>query len=307
MPKRAPTFASFPLLLPLVASLTLLSCRREQQPLAQPEAPVAEASPTEDLQRQQDAIIRQQDVIIAQQGELLAELRQLREQLDDREGAQDGGAAPREPERPTRPGQPDKAATYKVPVDGAQFRGPAGAKVTIVEWADFQCPFCSRVDPTIAELMKDYQGELRHVYMHNPLPMHDRAMAAALASEAAGRQGKFWQMYTLLFEHQKELDDASIAKYAKKLKLNGKKFKRDLADPELAKHILRQQELATSLGARGTPAFFVNGRFLSGAQPKEAFKLVIDEELAKADKLLATGVPRTRLYETIIVDGRTAP
>ncbi|HWB80227.1 MAG TPA: thioredoxin domain-containing protein, partial [Nannocystaceae bacterium] len=287
--------------------LALLSCRRDQQqPLAAP-APTNESSTAiEDLARQQDAIVRQQDVIIAQQGELLSELRALRQQLGGGEG-DIGMPSERAPERPTRPGQPDKAATYKVPVDGAQARGPAGAKITIVEWADFQCPFCSRVDPTIAELMKDYEGELRHVFMHNPLPMHDRAMAAAIASEAAGRQGKFWPMYELLFANQRDLGDESILKFAKKLKLNTKKFKRDIADEQLAEHVKRQQDLATSLGARGTPAFFINGRFLSGAQPKDAFKVVIDEELAKADKLLSAGVPRTRLYETIITDGRTAP
>ncbi|MBC7977034.1 MAG: thioredoxin domain-containing protein, partial [Myxococcales bacterium] len=206
-----------------------------------------------------------------------------------------------------RPDQPDPSATYKVPVDGAQARGPAGAKITIVEWADFQCPFCSRVEPTMAELMKDYEGELRHVYMHNALPMHNRALPAALAAEAAGRQGKFWQMYALLFEHQRELTDENFVKWAKKLKLDTKRFKRDMKDPQLTEHIAQQQQLATSLGARGTPAFFVNGRFLSGAQPKEAFKVLIDEELAEADRLLAAGTPRAQLYETIVADGRTAP
>jgi protein-disulfide isomerase len=293
----------------IVPLLLLLSCRRDAaQPVAPTEPPASEeSSAIETLARQQDAIIRQQDVIIAQQGELLAELRMLREGAPPFEGDDAIGKPTRAPERPSRPGQPDAAATYKVPIDGAQARGPAGAKVTIVEWADFQCPFCSRVDPTISELMKDYEGEVRHVFMHNPLPMHNRALPAAIAAEAAGRQGKFWQMYALLFENQHELGDEAILKYAKKLKLNAKKFKRDLADPQLAEHIKQQQELATSLGARGTPAFFVNGRFLSGAQPKDAFKVLIEEELIEADKLLGQGVPRTRLYDTIIVDGRTAP
>jgi protein-disulfide isomerase len=292
----------------IVPLLLLVSCRRDAaQPVAPTEPPASEASSAiETLARQQDAIIRQQDVIIAQQGELLAELRMLREGAPPSDGDMIGKPT-RAPEKPSRPGQPDAAATYKVPIDGAQARGPAGAKVTIVEWADFQCPFCSRVDPTISELMKDYEGEVRHVFMHNPLPMHNRALPAALAAEAAGRQGKFWQMYALLFENQHELGDDAFLKYAKKLKLNAKKFKRDLADPQLAEHIKHQQELATSLGARGTPAFFVNGRFLSGAQPKDSFKVLIEEELIEADKLLGQGVPRTRLYETIIVDGRTAP
>jgi protein-disulfide isomerase len=137
--------------------------------------------------------------------------------------------------------------------------------------------------------------------------MHNRAQAAAEASEAAGNQGKFWEMHDKIFENAKELTDENFAKWAGELGLDLEKFKKDMTDPALKKKIADQQKLGTSLGARGTPAFFVNGRYLSGAQPKEAFKAIIDEEMKKADALLAKGISRDKVYEETIKNGKTAP
>ncbi len=296
---------------------TSLACRPQPKAaLAGPE-PTSSAEPAglpagsarDELLQQQDAILRQQDVIIAQQDELTAELRALRERLAARDAVEAGKPqlAHAEPVAPRRPGQPDPEAIYRVPIDGAQVRGSATAVVTVVEWADFQCPFCGRVEPTIAALLSEQAGEVRHVYMHNPLPMHARAMPAALAAEAAGRQGKFWEMYALLFANSKDLTDANFAKWAKRLRLNLKRFRRDLEDPSLVELIERQQKLAVSLGARGTPAFFINGRYLSGAQPKASFQAVIDQEKARAKGLLGNGTPPAKLYEALIADGRTEP
>lgn len=137
--------------------------------------------------------------------------------------------------------------------------------------------------------------------------MHNRAQAASQAAEAAGKQGKFWEMHDKIFENMKDLTDENFAKWAGELGLDVDKFKKDIEDPEIKKKIADQQKLGTSLGARGTPAFFVNGRYLSGAQPKDAFKALIDEELKKADALIAKGVPKDKVYEETIKAGKTAP
>ena len=137
--------------------------------------------------------------------------------------------------------------------------------------------------------------------------MHNRALPAAQAAEAAGKQGKFWEMHDKLFENMKDLTDENFAKWAGELGLDVEKFKKDMADPELNKKITDQQKLGTGLGARGTPAFFINGRYLSGAQPKEAFKALIDEEMKKADALIAKGIAKDKVYEETIKNGKTAP
>ncbi len=148
---------------------------------------------------------------------------------------------------------------------------------------------------------------MRIVIKHNPLSFHNRAMPAALAAEAAGRQGKFWKMHAKLFDNNKELTDDNFLKLAERLGLDMQKFKRDLSDPALAERVKKMQAQGMRLGARGTPAFFVNGRFLSGAQPEQAFEALIDEEMAKAKELVASGVPRKKVYETTVADGRDEP
>ncbi len=219
-----------------------------------------------------------------------------------------GPAKPGAPDPKTpRPGQPDPKATYKVEVGDAYTKGGAQPKVTIVEWSDFQCPFCNRVVPTIGELVKDYGDDLAFAFKHNALPMHNRAKPAALAAEAAGKQGKFWEMHDLMFANNKDLTDENFVKWAGEIGIDVEQFKKDLADPALSKKVDDNQKQGTQLGARGTPAFFVNGRYLSGAQPKEAFKALIDEEMKKADALLAKGISKDKLYAEVIKAGKTAP
>ena len=137
--------------------------------------------------------------------------------------------------------------------------------------------------------------------------MHNRALPAALAAEAAGKQGKFWEMHDKLFQDPRALTDENFDKYAKDIGLDMDKFKKDMKDPALKKKIEGQQKQGTTLGARGTPAFFINGRFLSGAQPVNAFDAVIQEEIKKADKLLAAGTPKNKLYDKVIEKGKTKP
>ena len=132
-------------------------------------------------------------------------------------------------------------------------------------------------------------------------------MPAALATEAAGRQGKFWEMHDKAFENNKALTDENFVTWAGEIGLNVSTFNKDIADKKLEERVKQQQTQGMTLGARGTPAFFVNGRFLSGAQPVAAFKAVIDEELSKANKLIASGVPQARVYEKTIEHGKTTP
>jgi protein-disulfide isomerase len=137
--------------------------------------------------------------------------------------------------------------------------------------------------------------------------MHNRAMAAAMAAEAAGKQGKFWEMHDKLFQDPRALTDENFDKYAEEIGLNKEQFKKDMTDKGLEEKIKKHQTQGATLGARGTPAFFVNGRFLSGAQPFEAFKKLIDEEKAKAEKILASGVARKDVYAKAIEKGLDKP
>jgi protein-disulfide isomerase len=237
--------------------------------------------------------------IQAKQDTILAKLGDLETKVGQAPAARPG----QDPKGP-KPGAPDPKLTYKVEVGDAHAKGPDTAKVTIVEWSDFQCPFCSRVVPTMDELKKAYGDELRIAFKHNALPMHNRAKAAAIAAEAAGKQGKFWEMHDKLFANAKELTDENFVKWAEEIGLDKGQFEKDLKDPALAKKVDDNQAQGTKLGARGTPAFFVNGRYLSGAQPVDAFKKLIDEEMKKADALISGGTPREKVYEKTIEKGK---
>jgi len=218
-------------------------------------------------------------------------------------------AAPK-PQAP-KAGQPDPKAVYKVPLKGNEpQKGPNDALVTIVEISDFECPFCGRVEPTLKQVQDKYGKDVRVVWMNNPLPFHKNAKGAANAAlEAHAQKGDkgFWAMHNKMFANQKALTTDNLEKWAKEQGLNVSKFKKALADDKYGKTIQEQQALASSLGARGTPAFFINGRNLRGAQPLAAFTTVIDEEMAKAKALVAKGTPRAKVYETTIAKGETGP
>jgi protein-disulfide isomerase len=220
-------------------------------------------------------------------------------------------AAPEQKPAAAKPGQPDPKAVYKVPLKGNEpQKGPDDALVTIVEISDFECPFCGRVEPTIKQVQDKYGKDVRVVWMNNPLPFHKNAKPAANAAlEAHAQKGDkgFWAMHEKMFANQKALTTDNLEKWAKEIGLNVAKFKKALADDKYGKTIQEQQALASSLGARGTPAFFINGRNLRGAQPLPAFTALVDEELAKAKALVAKGTPKAKVYETIISKGETGP
>ena len=169
----------------------------------------------------------------------------------------------------------------KIDIGSSPVKGPADAKITIVEFSDFQCPYCLRGRDTMEELMKAYPGQIRLVFKNLPLPMHPEAVAAARAALAAGKQGKFWEMHDALFASQEKLgEDLYLAK-AKEFGLDAGKFKSDMTAPDVNKQIEDDQALASQRGIEGTPAFYVNGVELAGAYPVEHFKTVIDRWLAQ--------------------------
>lgn len=240
------------------------------------------------------------------QMEVLEQLERLAIQLDELEEAvetQPTVAAPAVAARP-RPGRPDPKARYRIDIGKSHVRGSANALITIVEITDYQCPFCKRVQPTLDAVRAKYKRDVRLVHKHNPLPMHNRALPAAIAAEAAGRQGKFWEMHDLLWSDIRMLTDERFEEYAAELGLNLRRFKRDLNDDGLAKRIKAEQAQGVKVGARGTPAFFINGRFLSGAQPQEAFERVIDEELKAAKALVKRGTKKSQVYKTLMKDAK---
>lgn len=216
-----------------------------------------------------------------------------------------------EPRAPTPAPKPPDRTVWKIPVGKSPTKGPATALVTIVEFADYECPFCSRVQSTLDAIFQRYPGQVRLVYKHNPLPFHKQALPAAIfASEARAQRGDkgFWQAHELLFENQKELRDEDLLEYAGQLKLNVARVKTALTKERHKKAIESDQQLAQDFEARGTPSFFINGRKLAGAQPLEKFVELIDEELGKAKDLVAKKkIPAARVYAEIMKTAKAPP
>jgi protein-disulfide isomerase len=204
-----------------------------------------------------------------------------------------------------RPGEPEAATVYRAEIKGAPMKGAKDAPVTIVQFSDYQCPFCSRVEPTITKIMEDYKGKVRVFWRDLPLPFHPNAVPAAIAARAAGEQGKFWEMHEKIFANQQSLDRPTLEKHAQELGLNMGKFKAALDAQKGKSEIEADAAMGAKIGARGTPAFFINGKFLSGAQPYEAFKAKIDDELKIAEALIAKGTPKAKVYDAIMKDAKT--
>lgn len=168
-----------------------------------------------------------------------------------------------------------------VAVDPARRRGPADAPVMIVEFSDYQCPYCRRAQDTLRQVMAKYPGRVAHAFRDFPLDeIHPRARAAAEAARCAGEQGKFWEYHTRLFERFGQLDRATLEAHAAELGLEAEKFKACLDTGKYRDAIQHDLEEGQRLGVEGTPAFFVNGILLSGAQPLEEFEKIISAELA---------------------------
>lgn len=168
-----------------------------------------------------------------------------------------------------------------IKTEGAPSRGPKDAKVTIVEFSEFQCPFCKKFKPTVDQLVKEYPNDVRHVYYHNPLAFHDKAKPSSKASICADKQGKFWEYRDAAFEGAPNLDDASLKNYAQKVGLDMALYEACIKDPATDKKLEEDVAYAASVGARGTPTSFINGVLFSGARPYEELKKIVDQKLGK--------------------------
>jgi len=170
----------------------------------------------------------------------------------------------------------------EVAANGFPAKGPASAPVTIVEFSDFQCPFCSRVTPTLQEVVSKYGNKIRLVFRQFPLPMHPNAAKAAEASLCANEQGKFWEMHDAMFKDQAGLAvDGLKSKAAGISGINAASFNSCLDSGKETPAVQSDVKAGTKAGVNGTPAMFVNGRFLSGAVSTDDLSKVIDEELKR--------------------------
>jgi protein-disulfide isomerase len=164
---------------------------------------------------------------------------------------------------------------------GDPAEGPADAPITIVEFSDYQCPFCARVTPTMDRVMKTYAGKVRRVFKDFPLPSHPQAPKAAEAARCAGDQGKYWEMHARLFANQAALQIDQIKKTASSLGIDQAAFDQCLDGGKYTSKVSADVDQGEGLGVNSTPSLFINGRPLVGAQPFDVFKQVIDEELAR--------------------------
>jgi protein-disulfide isomerase len=172
-----------------------------------------------------------------------------------------------------------------VPVDRKRdhVRGDDDAPVTLLEYGDFECPFCGQAEPAVREIVREFGDDLRYVFRHLPLAdVHPRAQLAAEAAEAAGEQGKFWEMHDLLFEHQDELRPMDLVRYAEELGLDVDRFTDELRRRVYASRVVEDIDTADQSGVTGTPTFFVNGRRHQGAYDLEALSAVVRAALQRA-------------------------
>lgn len=191
------------------------------------------------------------------------------------------------PKKPLPPRTTPGVLAEPVAVDD-WTKGVKDAKVAIVEYSDFQCPACGAYYPIVEKVFAEYKDRISFTYRHFPLPQHQHAETMASASEAAGNQGKFWEMHAVIFEHQADWSSQDKAKaretvmgYAKDLGLDMTRFTTDLDSKETKDRVKHDRDVAVRSSINSTPTFYVNGKKIVPPQGYEGFKKLIDEELAK--------------------------
>jgi protein-disulfide isomerase len=172
----------------------------------------------------------------------------------------------------------------KVPVAGAPVTGPADAAVTIVEFSDFQCPYCILAVPELEALLKVYPTQVKLIFKEFPLEIHSDAYRAATAALAAQKQGKFWEMHYALFGHHQDLSMASILNIAKDLKLDEARLRTDMDSKEIRDIVARDLQDGNTAGVEGTPTIFINGQRYNGRIDLPTLRPLIEAELKKNSK-----------------------
>jgi len=174
-------------------------------------------------------------------------------------------------------------APPQAPIDlrDASIRGDVGAPVVLVEFADYQCPYCQKIHPDLTKLQQEFGSKLAFAFKDFPLPMHANAQKAAEAARCAGAQGKFWEFHDLLFT-DKRFEPAQLKEQARKLSLDGTRFDQCLDSSEQAEAVRRDAAEGRKLGLTGTPSFFVNGHFFSGALCYATLRDLVQQQLARS-------------------------
>lgn len=193
------------------------------------------------------------------------------------ESGESGALREVQPQQPFQQ-QEQQPSKIEVSVDDDPSIGPENAPITIVEFSDFRCPFCARAKPIIKQILENYGERVRVVYRDFPI-LGPQSQKTAEAAECADEQGKFWQYHDKLFENQQELDIKNLKQYAEDLGLDTTKFNDCLDSGKMAQEVEKDSQDGRDYGVRGTPAFFVNGILVPGAQPYSVFKQIIEQEL----------------------------
>ena len=178
--------------------------------------------------------------------------------------------------------KPPPVHRVEVSTNGAPSKGPVKAPVTIVKFEDFHCPFCKKVQPTLAQVLSKYGEKVRLVHRDFPIDgIHPAARRGHEAARCANEQGKFWQYHDVLYANAPKADAADLKSYAREVGLDVPAFEKCVANGEFRDVVQKDVEEGTRLGVNGTPAFFINGRLLSGAEPIERFAAIIDDEISR--------------------------
>lgn len=230
--------------------------------------------------------------------------------------AGDQDAIASEPAEPAKtileaaPGELDPRVVYRVPLLGDEPQmGPDDALMTIVEFGDFECPFCKEKAPTMTQLRAKYGDDLRVVWLNYPIPSHANARPAASAAlEAQAQKGDagFWRMHDKLFENQGNLNRETLERLAKELGLDMKKFREALDGDKYAGRLDREYALGLKLNIPGTPSYFMNGLFMAGF-PLQTWSFAIEQRIGAVRRAVEAGVPRSEIYEKLTAQGRPSP
>jgi len=281
----------------LVVLLAAAGCEERAEEVAREQGELADK--LDDVGAEARASSRKLEEQAARIAQLEAALADLERKLEQ------GRPAVAPPPPPSRAGRarPDPSTVFSVPVDGSPSEGPDDALVTIVEGYEYACPYCEKARATLDELIGDYGDDLRIVRKHyivHPTTATDPALAAC----AAHLQGKFAAMDELLWDKAfatRQFDEAHLETLAAEARLDLGRWRADLRG-RCVDDIAADQRALAAVGQTGTPTFYVNGRYLSGAQPAASFREVIDEELERARERVLLGTRRADYYRTFVVD-----